>query len=108
MPGEVGLARKNSTAKELMPMRASRAARGAAAQLLDELRDLIRQTREGVARAVDCALVLLYWRIGVRIRTEILKSRRATYGAEICSTLSNELTVEFGRGFSRPNLTRMI
>ena len=33
---------------------------------------------------------------------------RATYGDEICSTLSNELAVEFGNGYSRPNLTRMI
>jgi predicted nuclease of restriction endonuclease-like (RecB) superfamily len=77
-------------------------------ELLDDVRSLIRQTREGVAQAANAALVLLYWRIGQRIRVEILKSQRANYGEEICSTLSNELAGEFGTGFSRPNLTRMI
>jgi predicted nuclease of restriction endonuclease-like (RecB) superfamily len=46
--------------------------------------------------------------VGHRIRTDVLKSKRAGYGDEICSTLSNELAVEFGNGYSRPNLTRMI
>jgi predicted nuclease of restriction endonuclease-like (RecB) superfamily len=78
------------------------------ADLLADVRRLILQTREAVAQAVNSALVLLYWQIGQRIRTEVLKEKRATYGDEICSTLSNKLRGEFGEGFSRPNLTRMI
>ena len=77
-------------------------------KLLAELRGLIEAARSGVAQAVNSALVLLYWQVGQRIRIEVLKSKRATYGDEICSTLSNELAIEFGNGFSRPNLTRMI
>jgi DUF1016 N-terminal domain len=77
-------------------------------KLLNDLRDLIQSTRSGLAQAVNSALVLLYWQVGQRIRSDVLKSRRATYGDEICSTLSNELAVEFGNGYSRPNLTRMI
>lgn len=76
--------------------------------LLRDVTDLIRQAREATATAVNSALVHLYWRIGCRIRTEVLKEQRAGYGEEICSTLSNELIREFGNGFSRPNLTRMI
>src|SRR5690348_2151635 len=78
------------------------------AALLDDLRALIRQTREGVAQAVNSALVLLYWQVGHRIRTEILGQKRAAYGEEIVSTLSGELAAEFGGGFSRPNLFRMV
>jgi predicted nuclease of restriction endonuclease-like (RecB) superfamily len=51
---------------------------------------------------------LLYWKVGERIRLDILQEKRAGYGEEICSTLSNQLRGEFGDGFSRPNLTRMI
>src|SRR5438552_16166955 len=80
----------------------------APAALLDDLRELIRQTREGVAQAVNSALVLLYWQVGHRIRTEILGQKRAAYGEEIVSTASSELTAEFGDGFSRPNLFRMV
>jgi len=76
--------------------------------LIEDLRLLIRQTHDGVAQAVNSAMVLHYWEVGRRIRTEVLKERRASYGQEICSTLSNELTTEFGRGYSRPNLFRMI
>ncbi len=36
-------------------------------QLLDDVRNLILQTREGVAQAVNAALVLLYWQVGQRI-----------------------------------------
>ena len=53
-------------------------------------------------------MALHYWQVGRRIRTDILKSRRAAYGAEIVSTLSRQLSAEFGSGYSRPNLFRMI
>ena len=62
------------------------------AKLLQDLRDLIRSARSGVAQAVNSALVLLYWQVGQRIRTEILESKRAAYGAEIVSTLSRQLS----------------
>src|SRR4051794_6565747 len=60
-------------------------------QLLSDLRKLIHEAQTGVAQTVNSALVLLYWQLGDRIRTEILKSKRAAYGDEILSTLSKEL-----------------
>jgi predicted nuclease of restriction endonuclease-like (RecB) superfamily len=81
---------------------------GTPVKLLDDLRSLIRQTREGVAQAVNSALVLLYWQVGSLIRTEILNEKRASYGEEILSTLSKELTADFGKGYSWPNLSRMV
>jgi DUF1016 N-terminal domain len=80
----------------------------AATKLFKELRDLIQSTRAGVAQAVNSALVLLYWQVGKRIRTDILESRRAAYGEEIVSTLSRQLSNEFGNGYSRPNVFRMV
>jgi len=77
-------------------------------KLLTELRDLIDSTRAGVAQAVNSALVLLYWRVGHRIRTEILESRRAEYGEQVVPTLANQLALEFGQGFAEKNLRRMI
>ena len=62
----------------------------------------------GVAQAVNSALVLLYWQVGHRIRTEILKSRRAEYGEQVVPTLANQLALEFGQGFAEKNLRRMI
>lgn len=76
--------------------------------LTSDLRELILSSRQTVARGVNAALVLLYWQIGRRIRTDILREKRAEYGEEILPTLSAKLVPEFGQGFSRRNLTRMI
>jgi hypothetical protein len=76
--------------------------------LLTELRDLIVDARQRVAREVNSALVLLYWQIGARIRKDILQEQRAEYGQEIVPTLSAQLAPEFGQGFSKSNLLRMI
>ena len=60
--------------------------------LFQDLRSLIIETRQDVARQVNSALVLLYWRVGQRIHRDILKERRADYGEQIVATLSQQLT----------------
>ncbi len=82
-------------------------ARGVA-PLLADLRGLILAAREQVARAVDSGLVTLYWHIGRRIRQDILKEKRAEYGAKIVSALGSQLSREFGRGFAEKNVRRMV
>ena len=76
--------------------------------LFDEIRSLIEQTRSRVASTVNSALVLMNWHIGKRISDEVLKNKRAEYGKEIVVTLSQQLTGEYGKGFSRPNLFKMV
>ena len=78
------------------------------APLLADLRGLILAAREQVARAVDSGLVTLYWHIGRRIRRDILKEKRAEYGAKIVAALGRQLEKEFGRGFTAKNLHRMV
>jgi hypothetical protein len=75
--------------------------------LLGELRAMIVQAREGVARAAS-ALTTLYWQIGRRVRADILRHERAAYGQEIVSALGRQLSAEFGRGFGVRNLFRMV
>ncbi|PIV20636.1 MAG: DUF1016 domain-containing protein [Deltaproteobacteria bacterium CG_4_8_14_3_um_filter_45_9] len=76
--------------------------------LLKDLRELIAAARQDVARQVNSALVLLYWRVGKRIRQDVLKEKRAEYGEQIVSAASRELAAEFGQGFSEKNLWHMI
>ncbi len=73
-----------------------------------DVRSMIRQTQEGVARVANAGLTLLYWRIGKRIQSEVLGNERAEYGKEILATLSQELTAEFGNGYNYSSLTRMV
>ena len=81
---------------------------GAGAELLVELRDLIESCRGRLARSVNRELVLLYWRIGTRLAKEVLGGERAGYGEQIVSTLSRQLSNEYGLGFSRQNLFHMM
>lgn len=79
-----------------------------AKSVLADVRELILATRQTVAQGVNSALVLLYWKIGQRIRTNILKEKRAGYGEKIFYALSRKLTAEFGSGFSQANLFHMV
>ena len=78
------------------------------AALLADVRQLIAEARESVARAVDAGLTTLYWHVGQRIRQDILKEKRAGYGEQIVSALSAQLEQEYGRGFGEKNLRRMM
>lgn len=77
-------------------------------QLLGDIRQLIETSRTTLAVTVNSALTQLYWRIGQRIRTEVLGGERAEYGEQIVSTLARQLESEYGRGFSSKNLRHML
>ena len=50
----------------------------------------------------------MYWNIGKKIKTSILKSEKGEYGEYVVEQLSEKLTLEFGKGYSRASLYRMI
>ena len=78
-------------------------------QLLGDLKDLIEQARQQVAAAINSGLTQLYWKMGQRIRTEVLlEKNRAAYGQQILATLSRELSPRYGKGFSKSALNRML
>ncbi|MGA8514293.1 MAG: PDDEXK nuclease domain-containing protein, partial [Burkholderiaceae bacterium] len=76
--------------------------------LLTELRSLIEQARQHVALTANSTLTLLYWKLGDRIRREVLHQGRAEYGTQILATLSQELVQDYGKGFNPSALTRMV
>lgn len=77
-------------------------------RLLNDLRALIQQARERAASSVNIELTLLYWRIGQRLRQEVLGPERAAYGQRILATLSQQLTRDFSPGYAVSALSRMI
>jgi len=72
--------------------------------LIKEIKQLIEQSRQKVAVAVNSEISLLYWQIGKRIHSDILNNKRAEYGKQIIATLSQQLTLEYGRGWSEKQL----
>ena len=106
-PGEIAERRTGRAALAAASAELPTAAASPAA-LLSEVRALILATRQTVAQGVNSALVLLYWQIGQRIRTDILKEKRAEYGEQIVHAVSAKLLDEFGRGFTARNLFNMV
>lgn len=76
--------------------------------LITDLRTLINEARNKVALIVNTEITLLYWHIGKRINEEVLGNQRAEYGKQIVSTLSTQLTEEYGKGFNEKSLRRMM
>lgn len=64
--------------------------------LVDDLRQIINQTRNRVAVNVNAELTLMYWHIGERINREVLGNERAEYGKRIVSAVSTQLQLDFG------------
>jgi uncharacterized protein DUF1016/nuclease YhcG-like protein len=61
-----------------------------------------------VAQTANAALTTLHWQIGARGRQDVLRERRAKYGAEIVAALGRRLEARFGRGFGEKSLRRMV
>ena len=77
--------------------------------LLEDLRRIIDETRQGVATTVNTALTLLYWAYWKNGLTKrFSKAGGAEYGQQILATLSQELVQDYGNGFSAKNIHHMI
>ena len=70
--------------------------------------EVLDAARRATARSVNALMTASYWEIGRRIvEAEQQGKRRAGYGEQLIQRLSADLTTQFGRGFSRPNLQQM-
>ena len=77
-------------------------------RLFEQIKDLIEQTKNSVAVAVNSSMTMMYWHIGKLINDEILQNKRAEYGKEIVATVSQQLIKQYGKGYSYSALTRMM
>lgn len=72
-----------------------------------QIRNAVITAQSKVAVAVNTAMIHAYWEIGEQIYLSCGENDRADYGKQLLKYLANELTNEFGKGFSERNLRRM-
>ena len=73
-----------------------------------EIVQLLDAARRTAARSVNAVMTATYWEIGRRIvALDQGGQDRAAYGEALIERLSADLTLRFGRGFSRQNLWQM-
>ncbi len=92
--------------RQLAPVAKANAATDSVA-LLADLRALIQSARQRIAAVANSTYTQLCWQVGRRLLKENLQAGRAAYGKQILATASQELTAEFGAGFTYTALTRM-
>jgi DUF1016 N-terminal domain len=77
-------------------------------QILLDIRHIIEEARNRVARSINHEKTMAYWHIGERIFIEEQNGKqRADYGKYLLKTLSDVLVNEYGEGFSRRQLELM-
>lgn len=72
---------------------------------IQDIKQILAQARQKAYTAINSAMVEAYWQIGKRIVEEEQNGKeRADYGKEIIQTISDEMTKEFGKGFTGRNI----
>jgi predicted nuclease of restriction endonuclease-like (RecB) superfamily len=73
--------------------------------LIGQIGELLINGRNQAAKVVNTILVQTYWQIGRHIvEFEQGGKDKAEYGSELLDRISKDLTLSFGKGFSRSNL----
>lgn len=77
--------------------------------LFTDICQIIETARRRVALTANAELTLMYWHIGNRINTDVLRNQRAEYGKQVVATLSQQLQERFqNKQFSLRSLRRMM
>lgn len=77
-------------------------------QLADNITNLVIDTKNHLARAINTTLVTTYWNIGKYIvEFEQKGNTKAKYGTALLTSLAKILRIKLGKGYSRPNLNNM-
>ena len=75
--------------------------------IFNAIKQLVINSKNKVYSAVNTEMLNLYWNIGKAIMEIQQGDERANYGDAVLEKLSEKLTAEFGKGFSKRNLERM-
>ncbi|MDD4970291.1 MAG: PDDEXK nuclease domain-containing protein [Paludibacter sp.] len=77
-------------------------------EIISGVLQIIDTARNRVAIYVNAETTHLFYEIGKYLHLEILKENRAEYGYRIVATVSQQLTMQLGKGYTYTALTRMI
>lgn len=78
------------------------------ADLYSKISNLITAKKYTVSRAVNSAIVFLYWEIGETVCMDILQNHKAEYGKAIINEVAKQLSQNYGKGFDRTAIFRMV
>lgn len=77
-------------------------------KMISDIEALVNASKNELATSINKVMTVTYWSIGKYIvEFEQDGNAKAEYGKNLLSTISKELTLRLGKGYSRPNLNNM-
>ena len=77
-------------------------------KMISDIELLVNASKNELATSINKVMTVTYWSIGKYIvEFEQNGNAKAEYGKNLLSTISKELTLRLGKGYSRPNLNNM-
>ena len=77
-------------------------------KMISDIEALVNTSKNELAISINKVMTVTYWNIGKYIvEFEQDGNAKAAYGKNLLSTVSKELTLRLGKGYSRPNLNNM-
>ena len=76
--------------------------------LYSDISNMIASTKQDVMLQVNKSVISLYWNIGKKLCEEVLIDGKATYGKNIIGDLSKRLSDEYGKGFDKSAVFKMV
>nr|WP_302143122.1 PDDEXK nuclease domain-containing protein [uncultured Schaedlerella sp.] len=77
-------------------------------KMISDIEALVNTSKNELATSINKVMTVTYWSIGKYIvEFEQEGNAKAEYGKNLLSTISKELTLRLGKGYSRPNLNNM-
>lgn len=72
-----------------------------------DVKNTLEEARSKTYASINFYMVKAYWQIGKIINEAQDGNKRAEYGRELINELSKNLTIDYGKGFDKSNLSRM-
>ncbi len=76
--------------------------------IYEDISGLIQQKKNNVKNVVNDAMISLYWGIGKRLSEELTGEHKPEYGKHIVEEISQRLAQQYGTGFDKTSISRMI
>ena len=76
--------------------------------IYDEINALIWEKQTNVKKVVNDAIISLNWGIGKRLSVELTGNNKPEYGKKVVTEVSKRLEQEYGSGFDKTSISRMI
>ena len=77
-------------------------------RITDGVGNIIEQSKRTIAVYLNSEVSMTYWKIGKYIAGELDAIGEEKYGSKIVATLSHQLSVRYGKGYTRTAIIRMV